>query len=42
MHVTLLCSIILLAVHAFIDEMLDQIILILRVAEADVLRFSFF
>jgi hypothetical protein len=32
----------LLIVHAFVDEILDQIIVILNVTEADVLRLSFF
>lgn len=31
----------LLIVHAFVDEILDQMIVILNMTEADVLRLSF-
>jgi hypothetical protein len=36
------CSAMLLIVHAFVDEMWDQIIVILSMTEADVLKLSFF
>jgi len=32
----------LLIVHAFVDEIVDQAIVILNMTEADVLRLSFF
>jgi len=35
------CSAMLLIVHAFVDEILDQIIVILNMTEADVLRLFF-